>query len=117
MTSKQLLFNSFLESSYSPEDRSAQSWVIIFSFIILISTCYFTSATNLLRIIFPVSSFVVGIFLYLRHPILYLGFTWWIWFITPLLARLIDYRVGWDPTRQIFSSTLFSSTYNYCFSN
>lgn len=101
MTSKQLLFNSFLQSSYSPEDRSAQSWVIIFSFILFISTCYFVGAANLLRIIFPVSAFLVGIFLYLRHPILYLGFTWWIWFITPLLARLIDYRVGWDPTRQI----------------
>ncbi|QNP29629.1 O-antigen ligase family protein [Cylindrospermopsis curvispora] len=101
MTSKQLLFNSFLQSSYSPEDRSAQSWVIIFSFILFISTCYFVGAANLLRIIFPVSALLVGIFLYLRHPILYLGFTWWIWFITPLLARLIDYRVGWDPTRQI----------------
>lgn len=101
MTSKQLLFNSFLQSSYSPEDRSAQSWVIIFSFILFISTCYFVGAANLLRIIFPVSALLVGIFLYLRHSILYLGFTWWIWFITPLLARLIDYRVGWDPTRQI----------------
>ncbi|EFA72718.1 hypothetical protein CRD_02094 [Raphidiopsis brookii D9] len=35
MTSKQLLFNSFLESSYSPEDRSAQSWVIIFPLLYL----------------------------------------------------------------------------------
>jgi hypothetical protein len=41
------------------------------------------------------------VFLYLRHPILYIGFTWWICFLTPLATRLVDYRVGWDPTRQM----------------
>ncbi|TAE61172.1 MAG: O-antigen ligase domain-containing protein [Nostocales cyanobacterium] len=101
MFSKQILFNSFLQSTYSPKDRSAQAWLIILGFILLIITCYFGGAASLLKIIFPAASFVVGIFLYLRHPILYIGFTWWIWFLTPLLARLVDYRIGWDYTRQI----------------
>ncbi|MHC5718275.1 MAG: O-antigen ligase domain-containing protein, partial [Nostoc sp.] len=33
--------------------------------------------------------------------ILYISFTWWIWFLTPLATRLVDYRVGWDPSRQM----------------
>ncbi|NET02921.1 MAG: O-antigen ligase domain-containing protein [Sphaerospermopsis sp. SIO1G1] len=98
---KQILFNSFLQSTYSPKDRSAQAWSIILGFILLTITCYFGGAASLLRIIFPATSLLVGIFLYLRHPILYIGFTWWIWFLTPLIARLVDYRIGWDPTRQI----------------
>lgn len=101
MISKQILFNSFLQTNYSPEERSAQAWIVILGFIFLTVTCYFGGAASLLRLVFPASSLLVGIFLYLRHPILYIGFTWWIWFLTPLLTRLVDYRIGWDPTRQI----------------
>ncbi|WP_353932247.1 O-antigen ligase domain-containing protein [Okeanomitos corallinicola TIOX110] len=98
---KQILFNSFLQSTYSPKDRAAQAWIVIVGFILLTVTCYFGGGASLLRLIFPATSLLVGVFLYLRHPILYIGFTWWIWFLTPLLARLVDYRIGWDPTRQI----------------
>lgn len=101
MISKQILFNPFLQSNFSPQERSAQSWIVIFSFILLLATCYFGGAAGLLRLVFPVSALLVAIFLYLRHPILYIGFTWWIWFLAPLLTRLVDYRVGWDPTRQM----------------
>jgi hypothetical protein len=101
MFSKEILFNSFLQTKYSPQDRSAQAWIVIISFILLTVACYFAGAASLLRFIFPATSFLVGIFLYLRHPILYIGFTWWICFLTPLIARLVDYRIGWDPTRQI----------------
>lgn len=101
MISKHILFNSFLQTNYSPEKRSAQAWIVIAGFILLTATCYFGGAANLLRLVFPASSFVVAVFLYLRHPILYIGFTWWIWFLTPFLTRLVDYRIGWDPTRQM----------------
>jgi hypothetical protein len=99
--SKQILFNSFLQSNYSPEKRAAQSWIVIAGFLLLIATCYFGGAAGLLRLVFPATSLLVAVFLYLRHPILYIGFTWWIWFLTPFLTRLVDYRIGWDPTRQM----------------
>ncbi|MEA5616722.1 O-antigen ligase domain-containing protein [Cronbergia sp. UHCC 0137] len=101
MISKQILFNSFLQKEFSPEQRAAEAWIVISGFLLLTATCYFSGAASLLRLVFPATSLIVAIFLYLRHPILYIGFTWWIWFLTPLLARLVDYRVGWDPTRQI----------------
>ncbi|MBE9008025.1 O-antigen ligase domain-containing protein [Fortiea sp. LEGE XX443] len=101
MISQQLLFNSFLENQFSPRQRSLQAWLVILGFILLSVTCYFAGAAGTLRLIYPATALIVAIFLYLRHPILYIGFTWWMWFLTPLVARLIDYRVGWDPTRQI----------------
>ncbi|MBD2496474.1 O-antigen ligase domain-containing protein [Nostoc sp. FACHB-280] len=101
MISQPLLFNSFLETPFSPRQRSLQGWSAILGFILLSVTCYFAGAAGSLRLIYPVTALIVAIFLYLRHPILYIGFTWWMWFLTPLVARLIDYRVGWDPTRQI----------------
>ena len=100
MISKQILFNTVLKEQFSPQDRSAQSWIIILGFVFLITACYFTSTASL-HLVFPATSFLVGLFLYLRHPIHYIGFTWWIWFLTPLITRLVDYRVGWDPTRQM----------------
>jgi hypothetical protein len=101
MTSKQILFNSVLQENFSPQDRSAQAWMVIWAFVLLTVVCYFAGAAATLRLIFPATALLVGLFLYLRHPILYIGFTWWIWFLTPLVSRLIDYRVGWDATRQI----------------
>jgi hypothetical protein len=101
MTSKQILFNSVLQENFSPQDRAAQAWMVIWCFVLLTVVCYFTSAAAMLRLVFPATALLVGLFLYLRHPILYIGFTWWIWFLTPLVSRLIDYRVGWDATRQI----------------
>ncbi|OUL30025.1 glucose-6-phosphate isomerase [Nostoc sp. 106C] len=101
MTSKQILFNSVLQQNFSPQDRAAQAWMVILGFILLTIVCYFAGAAAILRLVFPATALLVGLFLYLRHPILYIGFTWWIWFLTPLVSRLIDYRVGWDATRQI----------------
>jgi hypothetical protein len=98
--SKPILFHTLFKEQFSPQDRSAQSWIIILGFIFLTTACYFTSTASL-RLVFPATAFLVAVFLYLRHPIHYIGFTWWIWFLTPLIARLVDYRIGWDPTRQM----------------
>ena len=107
MAAKQVLFNSFLKQNYIPEERSAQGWAVIIGFIMVSIASYFVGAT--LRIIFPVGALLVGIFLFLRHPILYLGFNWWLWFLTALIARLVDYRVGWDPTRQMIVASYLVS--------
>ena len=100
MIAKPILFNSFLRQNFYPQERAAQAWMVIIGFLLLIASGYFISAT-MLRLVFPATALVVAVFLYLRHPLLYIGFTWWIWFLSPLLTRLVDYRVGWDPTRQM----------------
>ncbi|MBD2665773.1 hypothetical protein B6N60_02279 [Richelia sinica FACHB-800] len=90
-----------LQQTFSPnKQRNAEAAIALFGFCLITAACYFTSSA-MLRTVFPGAAFVVAIFLYLRHPIFYLGFTWWVWFLTPLLTRLVDYRVGWDPTRQM----------------
>ncbi|MEI6441698.1 MAG: O-antigen ligase family protein [Nostocales cyanobacterium ELA583] len=100
MIAKPILFNTVLKEEFSPQDRSAQSWIIILSFVFLTTACYFTTTASL-RLVFPATALIAALFLYLRHPIHYVGFTWWIWFLTPLITRLVDYKVGWDPTRQM----------------
>jgi len=122
MVAKELLFHSFSQKHFSPKERSFSSWIVIFGFILLTTAFYFTGSAIKLRLIFPATAFLVAIFLYLRHSIIYIGFTWWIWFLTPLFTRLVDYKVGWDPTRQMLIApylVVFISiaTFFKCFPN
>lgn len=75
------------------------AWLAILALVFFSALCLLIHAGSILRITYPVLSFVVGVFLYLRYPILYLGFTWWMWFLTPLITRLADYQSGWDTQR------------------
>lgn len=79
--------------------QPAPAWMAILALVVFSALCIIVHAGNILRLAFPISTFVVGVFLYLRYPILYLGFTWWMWFLTPWVRRLIDYQSGWqDPS-------------------
>jgi hypothetical protein len=75
---------------------SSLAWLAIGALILLSVACYFAGAGVALRQIFPLASLAVGILLYARYPALYIGFTWWLWFLIALIRRLIDYRYGWD---------------------
>ena len=75
--------------------QPAPAWTVILGFILFSALCILGGAGSILRLAFPAGAFVVAVFLYLRYPILYLGFTWWLWFLTPWVRRLIDYRSGW----------------------
>jgi hypothetical protein len=61
--------------------------------------CLSAGLGGFLRFAFPAASLAVGVFLYRRRPVTYIEFVWWLWFLTPLAARLVDYQSGWDPRR------------------
>ena len=72
--------------------QPALAWVIILGFVLVTTVCVFTGAGKILNYIFPVGAFFVGVLLYFRAPLLYVGFGWWMWFIAPFVRRLADYR-------------------------
>ena len=80
--------------------QPASAWMAILALVLFSLLCLVIHAGTLLRLVFPVGSLAVGIFLYFRYPILYVGFTWWLWFLTPLLARMIDYQSSYDEYRR-----------------
>lgn len=77
------------------------AWFAIGGLTIFTTLGILLGAGGIMRFVFPLASLAVGLFLYARYPILYIGFTWWLWFLTPLLSRVIDYRSGWDSSRLI----------------
>ncbi|MGQ9873077.1 hypothetical protein [Leptodesmis sp.] len=74
------------------------AWTAILGLIGFSVLCLLVHAGGLLRLAYPAGALVVGILLYQRYPILYLGYTWWVAFLTPFLHRLIDFQSDWlDP--------------------
>lgn len=71
--------------------KPALEWALILCFALATSLLIAIGGGGILSLFFPMSAFLVGIFLFLRAPILYLGFTWWICFLTPFIRRLADY--------------------------
>jgi len=79
--------------------QPASAWVAILSLILLTTVLAAAGAGKILNLLFPAGSFCVALLLYFRAPLLYMGFTWWVCFLTPLVRRLADYRGGFtDPS-------------------
>jgi hypothetical protein len=69
-----------------------QAWLAILAFVTLTALAILVGAGQVLNLAFPAGALIVGLFLYFRYPIFYMGFTWWIWLLSPLVRRLADYQ-------------------------
>ncbi|MET3551586.1 MULTISPECIES: glucose-6-phosphate isomerase [Burkholderia] len=57
---------------------------------------------KVLTLAFPVLAIAVGIWLYFKSPARYVGFMWWVWFLSPEVRRLADWSKGaFTPTSLI----------------
>jgi hypothetical protein len=86
--------------------QPAPAWLTILGFVLITALCLVAGGggAKVLRFAFPLGSFLVGVFLYLRYPVFYISFTWWMWFLTPMVTRIVDLHGGWDPQRVILLS-------------
>ena len=92
MNQRQTLQNNTSKKGFSLIPKPAAAWTAILVLSFLTIALIFAGAGTILNLAFPVMSLVVGAFLYFRYPILYNGFTWWIWFLVALIRRLADYH-------------------------
>jgi hypothetical protein len=89
--------------NYSQDQRSQMGWAAILGLVVLTALAM-VGAGGILRPLITLGSFAVGVFLYRRYPILYMGFAWWLWLLAPFVARVIDYRSSFDPLRLVLLS-------------
>ena len=75
-------------------------WAIVL-FIAFIAFGLLFKAGAVIKLIYPVLALGVGALLYWKNPPFYLGFIWWIWFLTPFIRRVVDYQIGWTPMNPI----------------
>ncbi len=79
--------------------QPANAWTAILALIALTGLLSIAGAGKVLNLAFPAGAFAVSILLYWRAPLLYVGFTWWICLLTPLVRRVADYRGSFtDPS-------------------
>ncbi len=90
--------------STNPSAPPLYAWIAISGLTIFSAVAVLAGAGGILRLLFPLGSLIVGLFLYGRYPTIYIGFTWWLWFVTPWLRRVIDYRSGWDGSGVILTA-------------
>ncbi len=104
-------------SSLSPTKSSllgffqpAPAWTAIVALVLFTTLSIFAGGSTILNIAFPVLSLGVGAFLYFRYPILYIGFTWWIYFLTAFVRRLADYRSSYtEPSPMLIAPSLVTA--------
>jgi hypothetical protein len=99
--------NNSRKQRFSLTLKPQAAWMAILGLLLITALCLAAGLGKVLNIIFPAGSFGVGLFLYLRYPILYVGFTWWVFFLTPFVRRVADYRSGFtDPSPMLLAPLL-----------
>jgi hypothetical protein len=74
------------------------AWTAILAVVVLVVLGLLAKAGGVVRVAYPASCFLTALLLYVRYPVLFVGFSWWVWFLTPLVRRLVDLQSGWlDP--------------------
>jgi hypothetical protein len=67
----------------------------ILGLIVLVAGLLLIHRGDLLNLIYPVGALLAAGVLYVRYPALYVGFVWWVWFLTPEVRRLVDWQSSW----------------------
>ncbi|HMV47300.1 MAG TPA: O-antigen ligase domain-containing protein [Blastocatellia bacterium] len=89
--------------------RSLWAWAAIACVVLLVAGGLAVGQGSLVRLAFPALSFAVGLFLYWKHPVEYLVFAWWVWFLSPFIRRLVDAQSGWvDPSPVLLAPVMVS---------
>lgn len=99
--------NNSRKQGFSVTLQPQAAWMAILGLLLISVLCLAAGLGKVLNIIFPGGSLAVGLFLYLRYPILYVGFTWWVFFLTPFVRRVSDFRSGFtDPSPMLLAPLL-----------
>ncbi len=99
--------SSFLKFSRGPHTAIALCLLVL----CLVPLLLFVDQIALLKYLYPLSVFVIGLWLYAKTPLMYVSFTFWIWFLTPFVRRLVDYEVGFfDPINPIMLGPLIATS-------
>ena len=104
--------NRHAPSSRSPTQLGLHpplAWTAILGFILLSALFILAGAGKVANLAFPAGAVAVGVFLYFRAPVLYVGFTWWLWFLSPFVRRVADWKSSFtDPSPILLAPYLVS---------
>lgn len=110
MSDRQTRSSRFSQKGFLMGLQPALPWTAILGFCLVSALLILGGAGKILNLLFPAGALAIGGLLYFRSPVLYVGFTWWLWFLTPLVRRLADYRSSFtDPSPILLAPILVTS--------
>ncbi|EEA02542.1 putative transmembrane protein [Burkholderia sp. H160] len=81
---------------------SPQEWLPPLLLWLITAVLIVAHQGTLLTLAFPGLAILTGLWLYFKSPARYLGFMWWLWFLSPEVRRLADWsKGGFTPTSLI----------------
>ena len=88
----------------------ALAWLPILILIAISGLCMLARLGTILNLLFPAGAFLIAVHLHWRYPAVYVGFVWWLWFVSPMVRRLADYfGSGWTDPSPILLAPLLST--------
>lgn len=87
--------------------RNKKEWIIIFGFGLCVLFLLVLGFGRLLILLFPLGAILVGVYLYFNAPVFYIGYTLWLWFLNPLIRRIIDFQSGYYTTGGLYTTAHF----------
>jgi hypothetical protein len=88
---------------------TALGWVLILGFCSTTTVILILGRGALLKLVFPLAGTGLGGFLFATNPPLFLGYAWWIWFLTPEIRRIADFQGGWTAVNPLMLTPLLVS--------
>ncbi|MGD1855419.1 MAG: hypothetical protein ACFB2W_14340 [Leptolyngbyaceae cyanobacterium] len=82
----------FIDSKVRKEKNFSIAYLAIFGYGITTFLLIALKLGSLVNILFPLGALIVGLILFTYHPEIYVGFIWWLCFLTPLVRRLADFN-------------------------
>jgi hypothetical protein len=74
--------------------------------VALVAGAVAAGRAGMLNKAFPLLCVAVGVFLYAFRPVLYVGFAWWLWLLSPFVRRLTDYQSTFTPLSPVLATSL-----------
>jgi hypothetical protein len=78
-----------------------QSAIVIGLFILATIAMLAGLGGRAANIAYPLFAVGTGAVLISRSPVMYSSFCLWLWFLSPFVRRVFDYRHGWNPTNPV----------------
>jgi hypothetical protein len=91
------------------EARSSGLVLVAGLAVLVVGALWFGGKAQLLRMALPAMAMLVAVVLHASRPILYVQYTLWVWFLTPLVRRIVDWRFEYtDPNFVLLAPFLVS---------
>ncbi|MGI4862002.1 MAG: O-antigen ligase family protein [Janthinobacterium lividum] len=78
----------------APQINKKGFWTAVIGLILMTSLLLIGHQLSVLQIAYPVVTFSIAIYFYVKYPVQFIGYIWWIFFLTPEVRRLSDFVQG-----------------------